>query len=983
MTDLMHSGVAHDQNPPGRGSGRYPYGSGENPGQHMFTFLSEVSKMRKEGIKDADIAKALLGHKGLDKNGNKKWYGVEHLKAEIAIAEKETTRINMLTAAKLYEECKGNKSEIARRMGVSEGAIRNWLNPLKASKVDKYTETAEMIKKRIEETESGIVDVSKATEYKLGCTENTKKVALVMLEKEGYVKGWVQIPQLGTNNKTTVMFIAKPLPGETSKETFSRVQKNKFDIKGIEDYTPDNGKTWWTPQFPESLSSDRIKIRYAEEGGKEKDGTIEINPKAIDLSLEGATYAQVRIAVDGKYYMKGMAFNASDKLPKGVDVIYNTNKPKGTPKEKVFKEMKILKNPDGTPMLDDNGNEIVDPKNPFGALIKTPKDKDGVISRGGQHYYIDKDGNKKLSPINKLRDEGDWDSWSRNLSSQFLSKQPIKLIKQQIDLSVTGKKADLDDIMKLTNPVIKKKLLEEYASSCDANASDLSVKGFKNQAFQVLIPIPDLKDTEVYAPGYKDGDTVALVRYPHGGIFEIPILKVNNKHETAVKVLGKNPSDCIGINSAIAEILSGADFDGDTALVVPVASNKISIQNSKPLEKLKGFDGKELYKLPEDAPTIKHKNMQNEMGRITNLITDMTIQGANAEEEIARAVRHSMVVIDSEKHRLDIERSAKDNKIQDLKDKYQKQISEKTGRAVYPAATIFSRSKSEVDIEKRKEITDVKKMTPDELKRWESGKKVYRNAEERIVRKITDPSKMTPDELAIYNSGRGVYRTTDEYRKEKVHRMDLVDDAMDLVRDPDNEKEVAYAKYANSLKSLANQARKEARSIKPISVSKEASKTYADEVASLKRKLIIAESNKPREREAQAIANSILQQRLDSNPDMDYEHRKREEARCLNEGRSIVGAKKELVVITDKEWEAIQANAVNSTTLKRILDNTDQEAFKKRATPRETITTLSEAKLAKLNSMINSGMYTQKEIADSLGVSASYVSSIIRDNKQS
>ena len=48
------------------------------------------------------------------------------------------------------------------------------------------------------------------------------------------------------------------------------------------------------------------------------------------------------------------------------------------------------------------------------------------------------------------------------------------------------------------------------------------------------------------------------------------------------------------------------------------------------------------------------------MGDVSNLITDMTIKGAN-NDELARAVRHSMVVIDSEKHNLDVKASARDN----------------------------------------------------------------------------------------------------------------------------------------------------------------------------------------------------------------------------------------------------------------------------------------------------------------------------------
>lgn len=958
MTELIHTGVGHDDDPPGRGSGRYGWGTGENPGQHQFNFLSEVKTLRKRGIKDAEIAKMLLGDRATTTN----------LRAEIAIQTKAERQANRARAIELYDKY-GNISEVGRQMGKNESSIRSLLDPVIAERTNKYENTAEMIKKRIEESLSGIVDVSKATEYSLGVTDSTKKVALAMLEKEGYVKAWVQIPQMGTDHKTSVMVIAKQEPGETSKDTFARIQKNKYNISSIQDYTPDEGKTWWVPEFPESLDSKRVMIRYAEEGGKEKDGVIEINPKAIDLSLEGSRYAQVRIAVDGTHYLKGMAIYTNEKLPKGIDVIYNTNKHVGTPKEKVFKELKKVTLPDGT--------EVVDKDNPFGALIKSPKEKDGLIMRGGQHYYTGEDGKQHLSPINKLQDEGDWDSWSRNLASQFLSKQPLKLINQQINLSVADKRAELDEIRNLTNPVIKKKLLEEFAAGCDSNAADLSVKGFKNQAFQVLLPIPSMKDNEIYAPNYKDGDTVALVRYPHGGTFEIPILKVNNKQEDAKKVMA-GASDAVGISVKVAEQLSGADFDGDTALVIPMASNRISIKSKSYFDDLKTFDAKEIYKLPDDAPQMKNRTKQNEMGRVTNLITDMTVQGAK-DREIVAAVKHSMVVIDAEKHHLDYKQSANDNNIKALKDKYQKRIDPETGRETTGASTIFSRAGAKVRIDQRNEVTDTSKMTPEELERWNKGQKVWRSTEKKIVEQVKDPKKMTPEELKQYRAGKKVYRTTDKNKQMEVYRMDTVDDARDLVRDKNNPKEMAYANYANSLKDMANQARKEARSIKSYPVSQEAKKTYSAEVESLNRKLRIAESNAPKERAAQAIANSIVSEKFASNPDMDYEHRKREQSRALTQARAQVGAKKESVVITDKEWDAIQAYAVPFTTLSKILNNTDQDAFKKRATPRQSSGTLSSSQLALIKSMSNSGMYTQKEIADRLGISSSTVSSVLRN----
>lgn len=977
---LYHSGVAHDDDPPGRGSGRYGWGTGENPGQHQFDFLSEVKTLKKRGLKDAEIAKMLLGPKGHMKDGSPIWSNSTDLRAQIAIERTNDRKRKMARATELYDKYNGNVSAVGREMGINESSVRSLLNPVIAMRTSKYEDTANMLRKKVEE--KGMIDVSKATEYTLGCTASTKKTALSMLEKEGYVTVKVSIPQPGRKDQNTnILALVKPLPGETPKETFVRVQKNKFDIQPIEDYTPDQGITWWTPEFPSSLDSKRIMIRYGEEGGKEKDGVIEINPKAKDLSLEGSLYAQVRIAVDGTNYMKGMAMYGSEKeFPKGVDVIYNTNKKAGTPAI----DTNAVYNPDNDTW---SGKEVlkrlkinqttmeVDKDNPFGATIKAPKERDGVVTRGGQHYYTDSDGKEKLSPINKVREEGEWDTWSKNLSSQFLSKQPIKLIKQQIDLSVSERKMELDEIRRLTNQVIKKKLLEDFANNCDANAVDLSVKGVKNQAFQVILPITSMKDNETYAPKYDDGDIVALIRYPHAGPFEIPVLKVNNKQPEA-KMRMKNATDAVGINEKVAAQLSGADFDGDTVVVIPLASNRLSVKAKPYFKELENFDPKELYKLPDDAPKMVNRTKQIQMGITTNLIADMTAQGAT-DKELVRAVKHSMVVIDAEKHHLDYKLSEKVNDIKSLKDKYQKRIDLDTGKESTGASTIFSRAKNPTYINKVREITDTSKMTPSELERWNEGKKVYRETGEYVKKRITDPSEMTPSEIDLYNSGKKVYRESDKHVQMKVKRMEITDNAMDLVRDQSNPKEVAYAEYANELKRMANEARKEARSIKPYKISTEAKKTYASEVKSLERKLRVAQSNNPRERRATMIANSLMSEKMKSNPDMDYEHKQRAEAQCMTIARGMVGAKKEMVVITDKEWEAIQANAISSTKLSEILNNTDQEAFKKRATPRSNSKDLTNAQLTRIKAMINSGMYTQKEIADSLGISASTISNVM------
>lgn len=301
----------------------------------------------------------------------------------------------------------------------------------------------------------------------------------------------------------------------------------------MKDYVShDDGETF-DPKFvyPKSMDSKRLQIRYSEDGGELKDGVVEIRRGVDDLSLGESHYAQVRILVDGSHYIKGMAVY-SDDLPDGVDVVFNTNKKKGTPKMDVLKPIKD------------------DPDNPFGSLIKEGvNDPDNPTSvKGGQSYYYDKNGKKQLSLINKRAEEGDWGEWADKLPSQFLSKQSRTLIKKQLNLAAADKQSEFDEICSLTNPTVKKALLKSFADDCDAAAVHLQAAALPRQKYQVILPLTSIKDNEVYAPNYKNGETVALVRYPHGGTFEIPVLTVNNKQAEGRRVLGNTPADAIGIN---------------------------------------------------------------------------------------------------------------------------------------------------------------------------------------------------------------------------------------------------------------------------------------------------------------------------------------------------------------------------------------------------------------------------------------------------
>ena len=318
-----------------------------------------------------------------------------------------------------------------------------------------------------------------------------------------------------------------------------------------------------------------------------------------------------------------------------------------------------------------------DPDNPFGSLIKD-------ADQGGQYWYDPKTGkrvsandpNAKLGLINKRSDEGDWSDWKDAVPSQFLSKQSVSMAKKQLKIAQDNKQEEYDEYCSLNNPTVKKYLLKKFADECDSAAVHLQAAALPGQKYHVIIPNNTLKENEVYAPGYDSGTKLALVRYPHGGTFEIPICTVNNKNALGKKQIGTDPIDAICINSKVAERLSGADFDGDTVMCIPTHDSKgrVKITSTPPLKGLEGFDPKTAYgpdTYEKGKITLMTKaNTQKQMGVISNLITDMTLAGAS-QEDLAAAVRHSMVVIDAEKHKLNFKQSEIDNNIAALHKKYQ------------------------------------------------------------------------------------------------------------------------------------------------------------------------------------------------------------------------------------------------------------------------------------------------------------------------
>ena len=891
LDELIHYGMP-------RRSGRYPWGSGKDPYQHSGDFLSRVEQLSKSGMSEKEIAESM----GLT---------TTQLRIQKSMAKEERRSLEVATAKGLREKGYSLK-EIANQMGyTNDSSVRSLLNEGSEQRMNQSKETANFLKKQVDD--KGMIDVGVGVERELGISREKLNTALYMLELQGYEVYGGGVPQVNNPGKqTNIKVLCKP--GTEHKEIY-----NYDNVHSITNYTShDEGKTFDTFHYPASLDSKRLQVRYAEEGGIEMDGVIELRRGVKDLDLGGSHYSQVRILVDNTHYLKGMAVYADD-LPPGVDVRFNTNKSKSKGKMECLKKIKD------------------DPDNPFGSLIKA----------GGQSYYTDpKTGEKKLSLINKRADEGDWGEWADKLPSQFLSKQNLSLVKQQLGIARDAKQQEFDSIMSLTNPTVKKKLLQSFSDDCDSAAVHLQAAALPRQKYQVLLPIRSMKDNEIYAPNYKNGEKVALVRYPHGGLFEIPILTVNNKHKDAIKMIGKNPLDAVGINSKVAEILSGADFDGDTAMVIPTHNGKTKISNKKPLKELEGFDPKMAY--PEKKGMKYMRNTQNEMGNISNLITDMTLLGAS-DAELARAVRHSMVVIDAEKHKLDYKQSEIDNGIASLKKKYQGHYDE-NGRYKEGAGTIISRAKSQQSVLKRQGSPIIDP---------ETGKQTWKVADDLTYEK------------RIVDKKTGEVTTKTITRTQKSTKMYETDDAYTLVSKAKNPTELAYADYANAMKAMGNAARKAMVTTKDTPYNPEARAVYKKEVDSLEAKLNVALKNAPRERQAQTIANAVVQAKKKDNPDMTNKELKKAGQQALDAARRQVGAKKEQVVITDREWEAIQAGAISTNKLKKILDNADMDKVKQLATPKSSnkvnTQTINRIKTLKANG------YTNAEIANKLGISTSTV----------
>jgi len=941
----------------GIGSGRYRKGSGSKPYQHgIGDFLERVDFYKKSGVKSEKELAALCGFTKQDGTGNTTTFRVAYQR------ELHTWKKNRAAYAQSLLDKGMTKKAVANELGIRDSTLNSWLNPKSLERVNRSQSMADFLQKQVDEKK--MIDVGAGVEKELNISKTKLTEAIAILQDKEYQLFGGRVPQ-ATNpgQKTTLSVLAAP------DQKWSDVYNHPEMIQSVKDYIVRenlDGKEYISKkwQYPASLDSSRLMIRYADDPdayghtGVESDGTLEIRRNVPDLDLQGSRYAQVRILVDNKKYLKGMA-HYSDNMPDGIDVIFNTNKTRDQA-DIVLKKIKA------------------DPNNPFGALLR----KDG-----GQYMYEDpKTGEMKLGLINKTRQEGDWEEWKDSLPSQFLAKQPMALINKQLGLAIADKKAELADIMKLNNPTVKKSLLLDFADGCDSDAVHMQAASLPRQKYQVILPVPTLKDDEVYAPNFKDGETIALIRFPHQGIFEIPILKVNNRNPQGKEIMGENPMDAIGVNQKNAGILSGADFDGDTVMCVPCNDPKFGetrIMNRPPLEGLEGFEPKDEYAYDrvetrlekvkkidkqgnvvygdDGKPVYEEKNVDHyfrnghefkqmtrtglEMGKVSNLMMDMTLKGAD-DADLAMVARHAQVVIDAEKHHLDWQASELDNHIKEMKKKYQERVEDEDGSIHYGASTLITRAKSPTQIVKP---TGTPHIDP------ETGKLVYTE------------KQLTPQTYIDKKTGK------EKTRMEDAYLLDTKDNAFDLVFDKNNPKEVAYATYANTLRAMANEARKEYLVTGDITYNKQAEEKYHEEAEHLLSELMISELNAPRERMAQLYSRSIYLS-LKDNPDITKKELKKAADSALAEGRTRFGASRHKIDISPREWEAIQSGAIKKTNLEKILKYADSDKVRQYATPKDAVA-LTTGQKARIRAALDSGK-SAALLAEQYNVSVSTINQL-------
>lgn len=210
---LMHYGMP-------KRSGRYPWGSGDNPYQHSGDFLSRVNELKKQGLSEKEVASSM----GLT---------TSQLRTQVGLAKDERRSVDVATAKGLRE--KGySLNEIADQMGYkNDSSVRSLLNEGSEARMNQAKKTADFLKKQVDE--KGMIDVGVGVERELGVSKEKMKQALYILEMEGYELYGGGVPQVTNPGKQTNIQVLCP-PGTEHKEIY-----NFGEVHSVREYVSHDG----------------------------------------------------------------------------------------------------------------------------------------------------------------------------------------------------------------------------------------------------------------------------------------------------------------------------------------------------------------------------------------------------------------------------------------------------------------------------------------------------------------------------------------------------------------------------------------------------------------------------------------------------------------------------------------------------------------------------------------------------------------------
>ena len=172
-----------------RRSGRYPWGSGDNPYQHSADFMARVQSLKKSNATavDESTGEILTGERAIAKIMGLS--NTKELRVQYALAKDEKRTYDVQTAKSMRADGK-SLDEIAKAMGFkNDSSVRSLLNDQTASKMNKSKKTADTLKQclkeKLKDDPKAVLDVGVGVERELGISKEKLNEALYIMQQEG------------------------------------------------------------------------------------------------------------------------------------------------------------------------------------------------------------------------------------------------------------------------------------------------------------------------------------------------------------------------------------------------------------------------------------------------------------------------------------------------------------------------------------------------------------------------------------------------------------------------------------------------------------------------------------------------------------------------------------------------------------------------------------------------------------------------------